>query len=165
MAYANISACQRQPNKSVEMRRLVYKGGLCISAPTGRRAYLCVNFAVGVSMSSLFEPGKEALRHERAMSTLCDRTGAPPGEVRSLLRKNFRGSNWMPKFARTWRSWRRPTCAQCCAGSARSPRKTAMHDHAAPIRSKRLADELKRVRNKPTAAVTHRRTTRRPTPR
>lgn len=40
-------------------------------------------------MSSLLEPGKEAVRHERAMSSLCDRTGAPPGEVRSLFAQEF----------------------------------------------------------------------------
>ena len=40
-------------------------------------------------MSSLFEPGKEALRHERAMSSLCDRTGAPLTEVRSLFAQEF----------------------------------------------------------------------------
>jgi len=38
-----------------------------------------------------------------------------------------------------------------------------MHDHAAPIRSKRFTGELERVRNEQTAVVTHRRITRRPT--
>jgi hypothetical protein len=40
-------------------------------------------------MSSLFEPGKEAVRHERAMSALCDRTGAPLTKVRSLYAQEF----------------------------------------------------------------------------
>jgi len=40
-------------------------------------------------MSSLFEPGKEAVRYERAMSSLCDRSGAPPAEVRSLFAQEF----------------------------------------------------------------------------
>ena len=40
-------------------------------------------------MSSLFEVGKEAARHERAMSSLCDRTGAPLAEVRSLFVQEF----------------------------------------------------------------------------
>lgn len=48
-----------------------------------------VNFTVGVLMSSLFEAGKEAIRHERAMSSLCDRTGAPLAEVRSLFAQEF----------------------------------------------------------------------------
>ena len=48
-----------------------------------------VNFTVGVLMSSLFETGKEAIRHERAMSSLCDRTGAPLAEVRSLFAQEF----------------------------------------------------------------------------
>jgi len=40
-------------------------------------------------MSPLFEPGKEAVRHERAMSSLCDRTGAPHAEVRNLFAQEF----------------------------------------------------------------------------
>ncbi len=40
-------------------------------------------------MSSLFDPGKEAVRHERAMSSLCDRTGAPLAQVRSLFVQEF----------------------------------------------------------------------------
>jgi hypothetical protein len=41
------------------------------------------------SMSSLPEPDKEAVRHERAMISLCDRTGAPLAEVRSLFAQEF----------------------------------------------------------------------------
>jgi hypothetical protein len=40
-------------------------------------------------MSPLFEPGKEAVRHERAMSSLSDRSGAPLAEVRSLFAREF----------------------------------------------------------------------------
>jgi hypothetical protein len=40
-------------------------------------------------MSPLLEPGKEAFRHERAMSSLCDRTGAPLAEVRNLFAQEF----------------------------------------------------------------------------
>lgn len=40
-------------------------------------------------MSSLFERDKEAVRHERAMSSLCDRSGAPLAEVRSLFAREF----------------------------------------------------------------------------
>jgi hypothetical protein len=40
-------------------------------------------------MSSFVEPGKEAVRHERAMSSLCDCTGAPLAEVRSLFAQEF----------------------------------------------------------------------------
>lgn len=40
-------------------------------------------------MSPLFEPGKEAVRHERAMSSLSDRTGAPLAEVRRLFAQEF----------------------------------------------------------------------------
>jgi hypothetical protein len=36
-------------------------------------------------MSSLFEADKDAVRHERAMSSLSDRTGAPLAEVRRLF--------------------------------------------------------------------------------
>jgi hypothetical protein len=40
-------------------------------------------------MSPLFEPGKEALRHERAVTSLCDRTGAPHATVRSLFAREY----------------------------------------------------------------------------
>jgi hypothetical protein len=40
-------------------------------------------------MSALFDPGKEAVRHERAMSSLRDRTGVPLAEVRSLFEREF----------------------------------------------------------------------------
>lgn len=36
-------------------------------------------------MRPLFEPDKEAVRHERAVSSLCERSGAPLAEVRSLF--------------------------------------------------------------------------------
>ena len=40
-------------------------------------------------MSPLFEPGKETVRHERAMSSLSDRTGAPLAEVQRLFAHEF----------------------------------------------------------------------------
>ena len=40
-------------------------------------------------MSPLSEPCKEAVRHERAMSSLSDRTGAPLAEVRNLFAQEF----------------------------------------------------------------------------
>jgi hypothetical protein len=40
-------------------------------------------------MSSLFEPSKEAVRHEHAMSSLSDRTGAPLAEVQGLFAQEF----------------------------------------------------------------------------
>jgi len=40
-------------------------------------------------MKPLFEAGQEAVRHERAMSSLCDRTGAPLAEVQRLFAQEF----------------------------------------------------------------------------
>ena len=40
-------------------------------------------------MNPLFDPDKEAVRHERAVTSLCNRTGAPPAEVRSLFAQEF----------------------------------------------------------------------------
>jgi hypothetical protein len=40
-------------------------------------------------MSPLIEPDKETVRHERAVTSLCDRTGAPLTEVRSLFAQEF----------------------------------------------------------------------------
>lgn len=40
-------------------------------------------------MKSLFENAQEAARHERAMSSLCDRTGAPLAEVQRLFAQEF----------------------------------------------------------------------------
>jgi hypothetical protein len=40
-------------------------------------------------MSSLFERSKEAVRQERAIRSLLDRTGAPVAEVRSLFGQEF----------------------------------------------------------------------------
>jgi hypothetical protein len=41
------------------------------------------------AMSSLSEPGKEAARNERVISSLQDRTGAPLAVVRSLFAQEF----------------------------------------------------------------------------
>jgi hypothetical protein len=43
----------------------------------------------GVSMSSLLERDKEAVRHERAISSLRNHTGAPLTEVRRLFAQEF----------------------------------------------------------------------------
>jgi hypothetical protein len=40
-------------------------------------------------MSSFFESGKEAVTHERALSSLSERTGAPLAQVRSLFVHEF----------------------------------------------------------------------------
>lgn len=40
-------------------------------------------------MNSLLERGKEAARHERAISSLRDRTGTPLVEVRRLFTQEF----------------------------------------------------------------------------
>jgi Protein of unknown function (DUF3562) len=40
-------------------------------------------------MSPLIEPDKETVSHERAVTSLCDRTGAPLAEVRSLFAQEF----------------------------------------------------------------------------
>ena len=40
-------------------------------------------------MRPLLEAATQAVRHERAMSSLCDRTGAPLREVRSLFAQEF----------------------------------------------------------------------------
>jgi hypothetical protein len=40
-------------------------------------------------MSPFSEPCKETVRHERAMSSLSDRTGAPLADVRNLFAQEF----------------------------------------------------------------------------
>lgn len=40
-------------------------------------------------MKSPFEAAQEAARHERAMGSLCDRTGAPLAEVQRLFAQEF----------------------------------------------------------------------------
>jgi hypothetical protein len=40
-------------------------------------------------MSPLFDADKEAVRHERAVTSLCDRSGAPLAEVRSLFAQEY----------------------------------------------------------------------------
>lgn len=54
------------------------------SAPNMR-----ANFYGEVSMSAIVESDKEAVRRERAMSSLCERTRAPLAEVRSLFAQEF----------------------------------------------------------------------------
>jgi hypothetical protein len=70
---------------------VAFDRSLCVSAPTSRTAQPHDAFHVhgGVSMRSLLEPNKEAVRHERAISSLRNRTGAPLAEVRSLFAQEF----------------------------------------------------------------------------
>jgi Protein of unknown function (DUF3562) len=64
---------------------------VCLNAPTSRGAQPQNGFQIRgeVSMSSLLERGKEAVRHERAINSLRDRTGAPLMEVRRLFAQEF----------------------------------------------------------------------------
>ena len=48
-------------------------------------ALTSVSISRWVPMSSFLEASKEVVRHERAMSSLCERTGAPLAEVRRLF--------------------------------------------------------------------------------
>lgn len=71
--------------------RITQSQSLCVSVPTSRRALPQHAFQIHseISMSSLFEPGKEAVRHERAISSLRDRTDAPLEKVRRLFAQEF----------------------------------------------------------------------------
>lgn len=40
-------------------------------------------------MNSFLEANKEVVRHEHALSSLCERTGAPLAEVRHLFAQEF----------------------------------------------------------------------------
>jgi hypothetical protein len=52
-------------------------------------------------MSSLFDHSNEAFRHERAINSLRERSGAPLAEVRSLFAQEFSRLELAPKFVRT----------------------------------------------------------------
>ena len=71
--------------------RITQSQSLCVSVPTSRRALPQHAFQIHSesSMSSLLEPGKEAVRHERAISSLRDRTDAPLEKVRRLFAQEF----------------------------------------------------------------------------
>jgi hypothetical protein len=71
--------------------RITQSQSLCVSVPTSRRALPQHAFQIDseISMSSLLEPGKEAVRHERAISSLRDRTDAPLEKVRRLFAQEF----------------------------------------------------------------------------
>jgi len=71
--------------------RITQSQSLCVSVPTSRRALPQHAFQIHseISMSSLLEPGKEAVRHERAISSLRDRTDAPLEKVRRLFAQEF----------------------------------------------------------------------------
>ena len=64
---------------------------LCVTALTPGRPRLNILSQIhgGASMNAPLERGKEAVGHERAISSLRDRTGAPLAEVRSLFTKEF----------------------------------------------------------------------------
>lgn len=70
---------------------LARNGSLRVNAPISRRAHLNMRpeLRMGLSMKSLFEPGKDEARHERAISSLHVRTGAPLVEVRRLFAQEF----------------------------------------------------------------------------
>lgn len=70
---------------------VAFDRNLCVSAPTCRTAqpHDAIQVHSGVSMSSLFDSDKEAVRHERAITALRNRTGAPLAEVRSLFAREF----------------------------------------------------------------------------
>lgn len=63
----------------------------CVSAPTSDTAqpHDVLQVHGGVSMSSLFDSDKEAVRRESAISSLHNRTGTPLAEVRSLFAQEF----------------------------------------------------------------------------
>jgi hypothetical protein len=64
---------------------------LCVSVPTSRRPFPQHAFQIHseISMSSLLEPGKEPVRHERAISSLRDRTDAPLEALRRVFAQEF----------------------------------------------------------------------------
>jgi hypothetical protein len=70
---------------------VAFDRSLCVSAPTSRTAppHDALQVHGGVSMSSLFNSDKEAVRHESVISSLRSRTGAPLAEVRSLFAREF----------------------------------------------------------------------------
>jgi len=92
---------------------------LCVGAPTRRRNQPQHGCQVHgeVSMSSLPERGKEAVRQERAISSLRDRTGAPLAEVRRLFAQEFSRLT-RPLQSRRNRS---PTSLNNCGTSASEP--------------------------------------------
>ena len=73
------------------MWRFGHSRALCVSALTRCSAepqHACQVHGE-VAMSSLPERGKEAVRHERAISSLRDCAGAPVVEVRGLFAQEF----------------------------------------------------------------------------
>ena len=63
----------------------------CDRGATGRSVQLddAIHFHGGLRMSALSERDNEAVRHERAIRSLRDRTGAPLPEVRRLFAEEF----------------------------------------------------------------------------
>jgi hypothetical protein len=67
-------------------------GGGCVSA---HRPVIALGLTMrlkvhgSVSMSSPLESEQESVRHERAVSSLSDRSGAPRAQVRSLFAQEF----------------------------------------------------------------------------
>jgi hypothetical protein len=70
---------------------VAFDRSLYVSAPTSRTAqpHDALEVPGAVSMIPLFDSDKEAVRHERAISSLRNRTGAPLAEVRSLFAQEF----------------------------------------------------------------------------
>src|ERR1700751_2647310 len=76
---------QRNPSGAISIE-------VCVSAhrPVQRSSLnMRFRFTLGLSVSSLFDRSKEALRHERAIDSLRERRGAPLAEVRSLFAQEF----------------------------------------------------------------------------
>jgi len=69
---------------------VAFDRSLCVSAPTNRTAQpTALQVHGGGSMCSLSDSDKEAVRHESAISSLRNRTGAPLAEGRSLFAQEF----------------------------------------------------------------------------
>jgi hypothetical protein len=80
-----------QPHRQLAGRRFMRNRSLWANAPTSRRAHfnMPLRCRMRSSMNSLSEPAKETARHERAISSLHARTGAPLVEVRRLFAQEF----------------------------------------------------------------------------
>ena len=70
---------------------MTFVSRLCVGAPTRltSQQHNVLQVDAGISMNSLFEPDKEAVRHERAISSLRNRSGASLAEVRGLFAQEF----------------------------------------------------------------------------
>lgn len=95
-------------------------------------------------MSSPLELGKEAVRYERVISWLRDRTGAPLLEVRRLFAQEFSRLE-LGAIARSYLSVVGQRARNVASERRIAPGRIAMHNHTASIKSRRLAEELERL--------------------